>query len=185
MTASLDGKSVAILATSWFEQAELMEPRKALEDAGATVHVIAPEGGAIQGAHHDKPGDKVAVDRPLAEAGPQEYDALVLPGGVFSPDQLRMQEPALAFIRHFVEAGKPVGAICHAPWLLISAGVVHGRTMTSYPSVRLDLANAGAQVVDREVVVDGNLVTSRAPGDLPAFNAKLVELIGRTKARPA
>jgi protease I len=185
MAHRLDGKSVAIVATDWFEQSELTEPKAALEGAGATVHVIAPQSGEIQGAKHDKPGDKVAVDKPLSDARAEAYDALMLPGGVFNPDQLRTQEAVLAFVKHFFEAGKPVGAICHGPQVLISAGVVRGKRMTSYPSVRVDLANAGAKVFDEEVVVDGNLVTSRAPGDLPAFNDKLIEAIASGVAKAA
>ncbi|HKK29940.1 MAG TPA: type 1 glutamine amidotransferase domain-containing protein [Alphaproteobacteria bacterium] len=179
MSKSLEGKKVAILATNWFEQSELTEPKTALEEAGATVDVVSPERGEIKGARHDQPGDTVCVDKPLEEARPEDYDALMLPGGVFNPDQLRTQEAVLSFVRHFFEAAKPVGAICHGPQVLISAGVVRGRTMTSYPSIRVDLSNAGAEVVDQEVVVDGNLITSRRPDDLPAFNKSLINEIGR------
>jgi protease I len=185
MARDLDGKTVAILATHWFEQSELTEPKAALEQAGATVHVVAPEAGEIRGAKHDQPGDWVAVDKPLNDARPQDYDAVVLPGGVLNPDHLRQQVPALAFVRGVFEAGKPVAAICHGPQLLISAELVAGRRMTSYPSIRIDLRNAGAEVVDEEVVVGGNLITGRRPADLPAFNAKLIEALGGGAAKAA
>src|SRR3984885_12931476 len=175
MPQSLAGKSIAILATDGFEQSELAEPLKALKKAGARADVIAPHDGEIQGMkHHDK-GRKVKVDRTLDEARPEEYDALVLPGGVANPDQLRMIDKAVSFARHFFAAHKPVAAICHGPWLLIEADAVRGREVTSWPSLKTDLKNAGAQWVDREVVVDKGLVTSRKPDDLPAFCAKIIE----------
>ena len=178
MNKRLDGKSVAILATDGFEQTELEEPKRALEQAGARVDVIAPKGGAIQGfKHHDK-GSSVRVDHALNEVSPQDYDALVLPGGVMNPDALRVNTQAVQFVRSFFDEHKPVGAICHGPWTLIEAGVVAGRTLTSFKSIRTDLRNAGANVVDEEVVVDDGLVTSRDPDDLPAFCGKLVEEIG-------
>jgi protease I len=175
MAKSLSGKRVAILATDGFEQSELLEPLKALLDAGAKAEVVAPHSGEIQGMQHLEKGQKVKVDRVLDDARPDDYDALLLPGGVANPDQLRMIGAAVAFVRHFVDAKKPVAAICHAPWTLIEADVVRGREVTSWPSLRTDLKNAGARWVDREVVVDSGLVTSRKPDDLPAFNRKMVE----------
>jgi protease I len=177
MLQTLEGRKVAILATHGFEQAELAEPQKALRETGATVHVVSPEKGSIRGFRHLKPGDEVAVDRVLTEAKAEDYDALVMPGGLFNPDQLRINETALRFVREFFRAGKPVGAICHGPQVLISADLVSGRTMTAVAPIRKDLANAGAHVVDKEVVVDKGLVTSRTPRDLPAFCAKLIEEI--------
>ena len=175
MANELTGRKVAILATDGFEQVELTEPRRALLEAGAEVQVVAPEPGRIQGwQHHDK-GDSVAVDRPLAEARAEDYDALMLPGGVINPDQLRITPEAVRFIRHFVESGKPIAAICHGPWTLIEAGGVQGRRMTSWPSLQSDLRNAGAQWTDEAVVTDNGLVTSRKPQDLPAFNRKMIE----------
>jgi protease I len=173
----LGGKRVAVLATDGFEEAELVEPVKALRQAGARVEVVAPKTGNIQGwNHHDKAG-AVPVDTPLEAADPGSYDALVLPGGVINPDMLRLQPEAIAFIKHFVGAKKPIGAICHGPWTLIDAGGVHGKRMTSWPSLQTDLRNAGAAWVDEEVVTDDGLVTSRKPDDIPAFNAKLIEEI--------
>jgi protease I len=175
MAGRLDGKRVAILATDGFEQVELTEPRKALMEAGATVQVVSPKEGEIQGYNHHDKGDTVRVDLALERADPSEFDALMLPGGVINPDQLRMERRAVEFVRRFFEQGKPVAAICHGPWLLVEAGVVDGRTVTSWPSIRTDLRNAGAQVVDQEVVTDEGLVTSRKPDDIPAFNAKMIE----------
>lgn len=173
----LNGKKIAILATHGFEQAELEEPRSALAAEGAEVDVVAPEAGEIQGFRHFDKGDRVRVDRALGEAHAQSYDALVLPGGVFNPDALRTNESAVRFVRDFFSAAKPVGVICHGGWTLIDAGVVEGRTMTSVRSIRTDLRNAGANVVDRAVVVDNGLVSSRTPDDLDAFCRKLVEEI--------
>lgn len=174
-TPSLDGKTIAVLATDGFEQVELTDPVAALKAAGARVHVVAPKSGSIQGfKHHDK-GDATAVDKTLDDASPSDYDGLVLPGGVINPDALRLEEAAIAFIRGFMETGKPVAAICHGPWTLINAGAVSGRRMTSWPSLEMDLRNAGAEWVDEEVVVDQGLVTSRKPDDLPAFCAKMIE----------
>jgi protease I len=175
MPHDLNGRTIAILATDGFEQSELTEPKRALEEAGATVHVIAPKSGTIRGWDKTDWGEEVAVDLDLEHARPESYDGLVLPGGQINPDKLRIEPAAVAFAHAFFEAGKPVGAICHAPWLLVEADVVRGRTVTSWPSVRTDLRNAGAEWVDREVVVDQGLVTSRKPDDLPAFNAKLIE----------
>ena len=173
----LTGKRVAILATDGFEQSELLEPLRALREHGADVDVVSPKGGQVQGFEHFDKGESVPVDVELAQADPGRYDALVIPGGLFNPDSLRLDEQALAFVRGFFEAGKPVAAICHGPWVLANAGVVEGRTLTSVPNIRRDLENAGAKWVDEEVVVDQGLVTSRTPKDLPAFCAKLVEEI--------
>jgi protease I len=175
MANELQGKRIAFLAADMVEQIELTEPWKAVEQAGGRPELISIEEGAIQGFDHFDPADTFPVDRTVEEVSADDYDALVLPGGVGNPDQLRVDENAVAFVRGFFEAGKPVAAICHAPWTLIDAGVVRGRTVTSWPSLQTDLRNAGANWVDREVVVDNGLVTSRKPDDLPAFNAKLVE----------
>ena len=176
MAGQLEGRKIAILAADGFEEVELTKPLEALKAAGADVEIVSPKDGEIQGFEHLTPSRKIAVDRSLGEADAGDYDALVLPGGVANPDQLRINEEALAFVRGFAEAGKPIGAICHAPWILINAGLAEGRTLTSWPTLRLDLKNAGANVVDQEVVVDNGLVTSRKPDDLPAFCAKLVEV---------
>jgi protease I len=175
MPQQLNGRTIAILATDGFEQVELTEPKRAVEQAGATVHVIAPKSGTIRGWDKTDWGEEVAVDLELERARPDAYDGLVLPGGQINPDKLRLEPQAVAFVHAFFEAGKPVGAICHGPWLLVEADVARGRTVTSFPSIRTDLKNAGANWVDREVVVDQGLVTSRKPDDLPAFNAKLIE----------
>ena len=175
MPQSLSGKTVAILATDGFEQVELTEPMKALKAAGATVEIVSLKSGEIQGFNHFDKGDTFRVDRTLDETDPSRYEALMLPGGAHNPDQLRVEDKALAFVRAFFDASKPVAAICHAPWLLIDAGVAEGRKLTSYKTIRTDLRNAGAEVIDEEVVVDDGLVTSRDPDDLPAFCAKMVE----------
>lgn len=175
MAATLSGKTIAILATDGFEQIELTSPSDALKNAGATVHIVAPEAGEVQGFNHFDKGDSFKVDHALSETDASRYDGLVLPGGAHNPDTLRVDEEALRFVRAFFEAGKPVAAICHAPWILIDAGVVEGRKLTSYKTIRTDLRNAGADVVDEEVVVDEGLVTSRCPDDLPAFNSKMIE----------
>lgn len=172
---SLNGKRIAILATDGFEQSELEQPRQALDDAGAKTDVISPEAGEIRGWAGDDFGDSVDVDVKLEDARPDDYDGLLLPGGVMNPDKLRLQPKAVEFVRSFFAAGKPVAAICHGPQLLIEAEVVRGRTLTSYPSVKKDLMNAGATWIDQEVVVDNGLVTSRKPDDIPAFNAKMIE----------
>jgi protease I len=176
--AALNGMKVAILAAEGFEQSELTEPRKALQEAGAEALVVSPAQGEVQGWKHFEKGEKVRVDVPLERADANEFDALMLPGGVANPDQLRMQPRAVEFVRAFFDAGKPVAAICHAPWTLIEADVVRGRTMTSWPSLRKDLTNAGAKWVDQEVVTDNGLVTSRKPADIPAFNRKMIEEFG-------
>lgn len=175
MAEELKGKRIAILATDGFEQSELTEPLKALRTAGAEVDVVAPKSGRIQGMQHREKGDTVAVDRTLDKANAADYAALVLPGGVANPDALRIDQRAVELVRAFFEQKKPVAAICHGPWTLIEAGAVKGRTMTSWPSLKTDLANAGAHWVDREVVVDNGLVTSRWPDDLPAFCRKMIE----------
>jgi protease I len=177
MKYNLNGKTVAILATNGFEQSELEEPRNALEEAGASTVVISPEEGEIRGWEEGDWGDEVEVDVELSEADPDEYDALVLPGGVLNPDKLRLLPEAVKFVQAFFKAGKPVAAICHGPQLLIEAGVVKGRTLTSYPSLKTDLINAGAKWVDKEVVVDNGLITSRKPDDIPRFNEKVIEEI--------
>jgi protease I len=171
----LQGRKVAVLATDGFEQVELLKPVDALRRAGAKVEVVAPHGGQIQGYNHFDKGEMVRVDRELGSANPDDYDAIVLPGGVINPDQLRLVPKAIDFIRSFAEAHKPIGAICHGPWTLINAKAVEGKRMTSWPSLEADLKNAGAQWVDEQVVVDGGLVTSRKPADLPAFCDKIIE----------
>jgi protease I len=175
MAQQLRGKKVAALVTHGFEQVELIEPRKALLEAGAEIEVVSPESGQVKGWNHTDWGENVKVDRTLAQARADDYDALLLPGGVLNPDTLRINQEAVAFVKHFVDAGKPIAAICHGPWTLIEAGAVKGRKMTSYPSLRTDLRNAGAEWVDQEVVVDRGLVTSRKPDDIPAFNRKMIE----------
>jgi protease I len=171
----LNGKRVAILATDGVEQVELTEPRKALDDAGATTIVVSPKEGKIKAWQHDHWGDEIPVDRALSEAKPDDFDALMLPGGVMNPDHLRMDKQAVQFVKSFFQAGKPVAAICHGPWLLVEADVVRNRNLTSWPSLQTDIRNAGGDWVDREVVTDMGLVTSRKPDDIPAFNRKMVE----------
>jgi protease I len=177
MAEQLNGKKIAILATDGFEQVELTEPKKALEQAGATTQVISPKSGEIKGWKFTDWGDKVKVDKTLDQARASDYDALVLPGGVINPDHLRMEPKALNFVKEFAQTGKPIAAICHGPWTLIEAGVVKGRTMTSWPSLKTDLKNAGANWVDDQVVMDGNLITSRKPDDIPAFSKKIIETV--------
>ena len=176
MANELNGLRVAVLATNGFEQVELTEPVKALKQAGATVTVVSQKSGQIQGMNHDEKGDKLPVDKTLSEVKPEQFDALMLPGGVANPDYLRVDKDAVAFVKSFAQGGKPIGAICHGPWTLIEADAVRGKTMTSWPSLQTDLRNAGAEWVDQDCVVDGNLVTSRKPDDLPAFNRRLVEV---------
>jgi protease I len=174
-TTSLEGKKVAILVAEGFEQVELTEPRQALDDAGAQTSIVSPESGEVQGWNHFEKGQRFKVDVPLARASARDFDALLLPGGVANPDQLRINPKAVAFVREFFEAGKPVAAICHGLWPLIDAGVIRGRKVTSWPSLKMDLRNAGAEWTDQEVVTDQGLVTSRKPDDLPAFNRKMIE----------
>lgn len=187
MNKSIQGKTVAILATHGFEESELTSPRDALVAAGAVVHVVSPESGELQALKHLDKGCKVAVDKTLAEVKADDYDAIVLPGGLFNPDQLRVNEHALKFVNEFVKSGKPVAAICHGPWILADAGALKGRKVTSVPTIRKDIENAGATWVDQEVVVDKGIVTSRTPKDLEAFNAKLIEEIceGKHERRAA
>ena len=175
MEKKLEGLKVAILVAEGFEQSELTGPRQALEEAGAQTRIVSPEEGEVRGWNHYDKGDNFKVDVPLDGADPQSFDALLLPGGVVNPDQLRADEKAVNFVRGFVEAGKPIAAICHGPWTLIEAGAVKGRTVTSWPSLKTDLTNAGAEWVDSEVVTDSGLVTSRKPEDIPAFNQKMIE----------
>jgi protease I len=172
---TLRGKRIAFLATHGVEQVEYTEPRAAVEQAGAEVDLVAPEPGTIQGFKHLDKGDTFPVDVTAADADPDRYDGLVLPGGVANPDFLRTNPDAVRFVRAFFEQGKPVGAICHGPWTLVEADVVRGRTLTSWPSIRTDIRNAGGTWVDEEVCTDRGLVTSRKPDDIPAFNAKLIE----------
>ncbi len=179
--AELDGLKVAILVAEGFEQAELTEPKKALDEAGATTSVISPAKDEVQGWKHFEKGEKVKVDVPLEQASASEFDALLLPGGVANPDQLRTRPEAVEFVRAFFDAGKPVAAICHGPWTLIEADVVEGRTLTSWPSLKTDLRNAGAEWVDEEVVVDSGLVTSRKPADIPAFNREMLEIFAEAR----
>jgi protease I len=174
-TPTLSGKRVAILATDGVEQAELIEPRKALDAAGANTKVVSPKSGSIKGWNHTDWGDPIKVDVTLDNTSPDDYDALMLPGGVMNPDHLRTNENAVNFVRAFFEAGKPVAAICHGPWMLVEADVVRGRNVTSWPSLQTDLRNAGANWTDSQVVTDHGLVTSRKPDDIPAFNKKMIE----------
>jgi protease I len=187
MADELKGRKIAFLATDMVEQVELTGPWEALTDAGAELELVSIEDGEIQGFNHYDKADTFKVDRTVEEAKASDYDALVLPGGVGNPDTLRLDENAVDFVHQFFEQGKPVGAICHAPWLLIEAGVVRDRTVTSWPSLATDLRNAGANRVDKEVVVDNGLVTSRKPDDIPAFNKKLIEEFaeGRHEAQAA
>ncbi|HEX8944829.1 MAG TPA: type 1 glutamine amidotransferase domain-containing protein [Gemmatimonadaceae bacterium] len=171
----LNGKRVAILATDGVEQSELTEPRKALDDAGATTVVVSPKEGKIKAWQHGQWGAEIPVDRALSAAKPDDFDALLLPGGVMSPDRLRMDKQAVQFVKAFFQAGKPVAAICHGPWLLVEADAVRNRELTSWPSLQTDIRNAGGDWVDRDVVTDMGLVTSRKPDDIPAFNRKMIE----------
>jgi protease I len=184
MDTNLDGKKVAILVAEGFEEVELTSPKEALEDAGAETEIVSPAEKKVRAWDETDWGSKFKVDVPLQEANAGDYDALLLPGGVMNPDHLRLQPKAIEFIRAFFDAGKPVAAICHGPWTLIDAGVAKGRRMTSYPSIKMDLKNAGASWVDEEVVVDNGLVTSRKPADLPAFNRKIIEEIGEGVHQP-
>ena len=176
MTDLLKGKKVAILAADMFERVELEEPRKALEDAGAEVEVVSLEEGEIKAFDHFDPANTVPVDRTVGEVSPDDYDALLIPGGVGNPDQLRGDENAVAFVRGLHEAGKPMAVICHGPWVLVESGIVRGKRVTSWPTLETDIRNAGGDWVDEEVVVDGNLVTSRKPDDIPAFNREMLRI---------
>jgi protease I len=175
MKQQLDGKRVAILVADGFEQVELTEPKQALELAGATTQIVSPAKGKVKGWNHTEWGDQFPVDLPLEQARPDNFDALLLPGGVMNPDKLRANPQAVQFVKSFFDAGKPIAAICHGPWTLIEAGAVRGRKMTSYESIKTDLVNAGANWVDQEVTSDQGIVTSRKPADIPAFNLKMIE----------
>ena len=173
----LHNKTIAILAADGFEQVELEKPKKALEEAGATTKVVSPSSGRIQGMNHDEKGGTVPVDVPLDDAHAEDYDGLMIPGGLINPDTLRANQKALEFVGEFFKAGKPVAAICHGPWVLNDAGLVKGRTLTSWPAIKTDVRNAGGNWVDKEVVTDGQFVFSRKPDDIPAFNRALIESI--------
>ena len=188
MSGRISGCRVAVLATDGVEQVELTKPSEALRQAGAKVTVVSPKSGDIQGMNHEEKGDKLKVDMMLDEAKPEDFDALVLPGGVANPDNLRTVPQAVQFVRHFKDAKKPIAAICHGPWTLIEVDAVRGKTMTSWPSLKTDLQNAGASWVDEQVVTDGLLVTSRKPNDIPAFNKAVIELFssaGSTQSQAA
>ena len=175
MARKLEGKRVAILVGDGFEQVEMTKPRDALKEAGAETKIVSLKSGKIQGMNHMEKGDKFDVDRTLDETRPEEFDALMIPGGLYNPDAMRTNEKALGFVRHFFREGKPVAVICHGPQVLINADVVRGRKMTSWPAIQTDMRNAGARWVDEEVVVDNGLVSSRKPDDIPAFNRKMIE----------
>ncbi|MGH2890880.1 MAG: type 1 glutamine amidotransferase domain-containing protein [Solirubrobacteraceae bacterium] len=176
MPMTLEGRKIAIIATDGVEQVELIEPRRAVKEAGATVELLSLSEKEIQAMNHDiEPAERFEVDRAIADASPDDYDGLLLPGGTVNADRLRADEDVVSFVRDYFRSGKPVGVICHGPWTLVEADVVRGRTLTSYPSLRTDIRNAGGKVVDEEVVVDQGLVSSRKPDDLPAFCAKVVE----------
>jgi protease I len=179
---TMQGKKVAILAADMFERVELEEPRKALEDAGAEVEIVSIDSGEIQGFDHFDRADKIKVDRTVEEASPDDYDALMIPGGVGNPDLLRGDENAVAFVREIHEAGKPLAVICHGPWVLVESGIVRGKRVTSWPTLQTDIRNAGGEWVDEEVVVDGNVVTSRKPDDIPAFNREMLRVFTGERA---
>jgi len=185
MATNLKGIRVAILATDGVEQVELLEPRKALDDAGAITQVVSLKSGKIKGWNHTEWGEEIPVDVSLESAKPEDYNALLLPGGVINPDHLRMDPKAVNFVKHFTDAGKPVAAICHGPWTLVEADAVRGHTMTSWPSLKTDLKNAGAHWEDKEVIRDGKLVTSRKPDDLPAFNREMISVFSEAAAGDA
>ena len=180
---SLSDVNVAILVTDGFEQVELFEPRKALDEAGAKTRVVSPKGDRARGWNHTEWGGDVKVDVPLAHARAEDFDALLLPGGVINPDKLRMQPEAVRFVKAFFDAGKPVAAICHGPWTIVEAGEARGRRMAAWPSLKTDLRNAGAEWIDEQVVVDGDLVSSRRPDDIPAFNRAMIEVFARARGR--
>jgi len=185
MVSKLSGKKVAILATDGFEQVELTEPRKALNEAGATTEVVSLKDGEIKGWKFKEWGDTVGVDKTLQQANPQDYDALLLPGGVINPDHLRMDPAAVEFVRKFADSGKTIAAICHGPWTLVEADVVRGKSMTSWPSVKTDRKNAGAKWVDQEVCTGGQFITSRKPDDIPAFSQAIIEAMSKSSGRAA
>ena len=179
MPNSLQGKTIAILATDGFEQSELIKPKEALEEAGARTQVVSPAENKIKGWEKKDWGKEVPVDVPLKSANPVHYDALLLPGGVMNPDRLRMIPEAVNFVKHFIDSRKPVAAICHGPWMLVEAGAVRGRTVTSWPSLKTDIRNAGGTWEDKEVIVSNGVVTSRKPDDIPAFNREMIELFSK------
>jgi protease I len=185
MSNTLTGRKIAILATNGVEQVELTEPRKALQQAGAETVLVSLKTGSIQGMNHDEKADMIPVDEILSDVSASQFDGLVLPGGVANPDYLRVDKAAIGFIRDFVTGNKPIAAICHGPWTLIEADAVRGRRLTSWPSLRTDLKNAGADWVDEQMVRDGSLVTSRKPDDLPAFNKAIVEMFAEAASRRA
>ena len=178
---NLKGMRVAILVDEGFEQVELVEPKKALDEAGAETKIISPQNGKVRAWNLREWGETLPVDVPLDQAQPRNFDALLLPGGVMNPDKLRAQPKAVAFVKSFFDANKPVAVICHGPWTIINAGAARGRRMTSWPSLQMDLQNAGAEWVDQQVVVDGNLVSSRKPDDIPAFNPKVIDLFSQVR----
>jgi len=187
MSNELSGKRIAILIADGFEQVEMTDPKKALDEAGAKTEIVSPMHGEVQGWNHHEKGKKFHVDVDLNSADPHRYDALLLPGGVLNPDQLRTMPLAVQFVKTFIEDHKPVAAICHGPWMLVEADVVRGRTLTSWPSLKTDVRNAGGNWVDQEVISDGGVVTSRKPGDIPAFNRQMIEefRIGAEMRQPA
>jgi len=182
MANTLEGKKIAVLVADGFEQSELLEPRQALEEAGAQTQVVSPVDGKVKSWNHTDWGDDVPVDVPLHSADPSRYDALLLPGGVMNADTLRMNPDAIRFAKHFFDAGKPVAAICHGPWTVIEVDAARGRTLTSWPSLKTDIRNAGGTWVDKEVVTDNGLVTSRKPDDIPAFDREMIALFRETGA---
>lgn len=184
MAKPLTGLRVAILVTDGFEQVEMTEPRKALEASGATADLIAPDKDEVQGMNHDEKGTKFRVDAHLGSVSASQYDALVLPGGVANPDRLRTIPQAVDFTKEFAAAGKPIAAICHGPWLLVEANLVRGHELTSWPSLRTDIDNAGGKWTDREVISDAGIITSRKPADIPAFNRELIEELSKRAAHP-
>jgi protease I len=180
---TLKGLKVAILIENGFEQVEMTEPRKALIEAGAQVSIISPQTAHVRGWNHTEWGDEFPVDKQLNSSHPEDFDALLLPGGVMNPDKLRMQPKAVAFAKAFFDSGKPVAAICHAPWTVIETGATRGKSIASWPSLKTDLQNAGAKWIDQEVVVDGQLVTSRKPDDIPAFNREMIKLFAKARSK--
>ena len=183
MANTLQGKRIAILATDGFEQSELIKPRQALDEAGARTQVVSPKEDKIKGWDIKDWGKNVPVDVPLKSANPSEYDALLLPGGVQNPDQLRMIPEAVEFVKHFVDQGKPIAAICHGPWMLVEADAVRGRTLTSWPSLKTDIRNAGGVWVDEQVILSDGVVTSRKPDDIPAFNREMIDLFSKGRSK--
>lgn len=183
MANNLAGKKVAILATDGVEQVELLKPKQALEEAGAQTQVVSPKKDKIKGWDIKEWGEEIDVDVPLASADPSEFDALLLPGGVQNPDKLRMEPQAVEFVQHFVDEGKPIASICHGPWMLVETGAVRGRTITSWPSLKTDIQNAGGTWVDEQVILSNGIVTSRKPDDIPAFNQEMIDLFSKESGR--